>query len=1162
MRAFASVPVLLVALGVSVEAQSSFPGENNGDIQASSWYSEINAEILLSEFTFRELADEPGVWSAPNRPHELRSRVSSSGLEVFPRCVDASGLGAAWKVALRTTGFGREGTLHALEVPSITVEAHRTVLDHGLLQEWLENRAEGLEQGWTIPTSVNGEGPLCIDLDFCSELVLQVESGARSALLLDESDVVRARYRDLVVFDAAGRELDARLEPRPWGLRIRVDDAGAAYPLFVDPLLTGPAWTAESNQAVARFGGCVATAGDVNGDGYGDVIVGAPDYDNGQTNEGRVFVYHGSMSGLSASAAWTAESDQADAAFGSSAATAGDVNGDGYSDVIVGAFLFDNGHSNEGRGFVYLGSASGLAASAVWTAESDQANAAFGTSVACAGDVNGDGFSDVIVGAQGYDNGQTNEGRAFVYLGSASGPAASASWTAEIDQAGASFGYVVALAGDVNGDGFGDVLVGAPAYDNGEVDEGRAFAYLGSSLGLATSANWFSESNQAGALLGYSVAAAGDVNGDGYSDVVLGAPGYDNGQLDEGRAFVHMGSATGLAASALWTAESDQVGANFAQSVATAGDVNGDGFGDVIVGAPAYDGGQADEGRARVYLGSAVGTEASASWTGEPDQSGARFGSSVGTAGDVDGDGYSDVIVGAPQFDNGHADEGGGFVYHGAAGGLADTAAWAAVGAHAASDFGMSVASAGDVNGDGYGDVIVGSPDYDNGQMDEGRAYLYLGSAAGLFATASWSMEGGQSPARFGASVASAGDVNGDGFGDVIIGAPDMASPSILEGVAFVYWGSATGLAGVPAWTTEGISSSARCGSSVASAGDVNGDGYGDVIVGSPGNNVAVFGGGLAEGLLGSGSGLSSTASGGLLGGQGGAFFGSAVAGAGDVNRDGYSDVIVASNSYDNGETNEGRVFAYHGSSIGLGTTPAWSAEGNQTDADFGSACSAAGDVNGDGFADVIVGARFYDNGQVNEGRALVYLGSVAGLDASPAWIVEGDQVDANVGSSVATAGDVNGDGYSDVVVGAPGFDDDFVNEGRASVYFGSATGPSTGVDWVVGSDNPASQFGASVASAGDVDGDGFGDVIVGAWNSDLGVGNGGAAFTFLGNEGRARATLPRQQRTDGVTSIAPLGRSDSQTSFRIRATMLSAFGRTRLQMEHEVKPAMWPSMD
>jgi hypothetical protein len=220
-------------------------------------------------------------------------------------------------------------------------------------------------------------------------------------------------------------------------------------------------------------------------------------------------------------------------------ATAGDVNGDGYADVIVGSIYYDNG---QGGAFAYHGSAAGLATTAGWTAESNQANANFGVLVATAGDVNGDGFADVIVGAWRYDNGQTDEGGAFAYHGSAAGLLASPAWTAESDQEGAYFGISVATAGDVNGDGYADVIVGAHRYDNGQTDEGGAFAYHGSAAGLSTNPAWTAESNQAGAFFGDSVATAGDVNGDGYADVIVGAYFYDNGQTDEGGAFLYYGN--------------------------------------------------------------------------------------------------------------------------------------------------------------------------------------------------------------------------------------------------------------------------------------------------------------------------------------------------------------------------------------------------------------------------------------------------------------------------------------------------------------------------------------------------------------------------------------------------------------------------------------------
>ena len=358
------------------------------------------------------------------------------------------------------------------------------------------------------------------------------------------------------------------------------------------------------------------------------------------------------------------------------------MRADGYADVIVGAYHYDAGETGEGAAFVFLGSASGIVASgnpsnAASQLESDQASVFFGLSVAGAGDVNGDGYSDIIVGAPYYDNGEADEGRAFVYHGSSTGLNTSADWTAESNQAGAQFGWAVGTAGDVNGDGYADVAIGAPFYDGGLSDEGAAFVYQGSATGLGANgtpinADWTVESNQAGAQMGATVGIgfAGDVNGDGFADVLVGARYYTNPENKEGRAYLYYGAADGLSAAAGWTAESGQDNAQLSLAVASAGDINGDGYGDVIVGAPLYDSGTADEGVAFVYQGSAAGLSATAAWTAESNQGSAAFGQSVASAGDVNGDGYSDVIIGSPAYTNGEAGEGGAFVFKGSAAGL------------------------------------------------------------------------------------------------------------------------------------------------------------------------------------------------------------------------------------------------------------------------------------------------------------------------------------------------------------------------------------------------------------------------------------------------------------------------------------------------------------
>ncbi len=173
-----------------------------------------------------------------------------------------------------------------------------------------------------------------------------------------------------------------------------------------------------------------------------------------------------------------------------SAGAAGDVNGDGYSDVIVGAPDFDNGEDNKrGRALVFLGSAGGIVGSNPGSAhallESDQIYAEMGRSVGTAGDVNGNGYPDVIIGVHDYDNGEVYEGAALVFLGSAGGIVGSKPGNAdallESDRIGASMGRSVGTAGDVNGDGYSDVIVGASQYDDWD---GVALAFLGSAGGI------------------------------------------------------------------------------------------------------------------------------------------------------------------------------------------------------------------------------------------------------------------------------------------------------------------------------------------------------------------------------------------------------------------------------------------------------------------------------------------------------------------------------------------------------------------------------------------------------------------------------------------------------------------------------------------------------
>ena len=467
--------------------------------------------------------------------------------------------------------------------------------------------------------------------------------------------------------------------------------------------------------------------------------------------------------------------------------------------------------------------------------DGQSANDNFGVSVASAGDFNGDGIDDVIVGAPEDDNNfETGSGSAFIFFGQdlTSGVSLRADADADIilngQSGGDEFGISVASAGDFNGDGFDDVIIGANRDDNnGQKTSGSAFIFFGQNLASGISLRADADADvildgQSGNLFvgdefGISVASAGDFNGDGFDDVIIGANRDDNTDtLQSGRAFIFFGQnpvgqiSLRADADANVILDGQSAGDRFGESVASAGDFNGDGFDDVIVGAHLdSNNGESSSGSAFIFFGqnpvSQIILRADADADIILDGQGTQdfFGASVASAGDFNGDGFDDVIIGASNDNNnGQLSSGSAFLFFGQipVGQLtlrADADADVILDGQSADDlFGISVASAGDFNGDGFDDVIVGAErDDNNGESDSGSAFIFFGSnpvgqlTLRADADADIILDGQSSGDNFGGSVASAGDYNGDGLVDVIVGAHfDDNNGELVSGSAFMFY--------------------------------------------------------------------------------------------------------------------------------------------------------------------------------------------------------------------------------------------------------------------------------------------------------------------------------------------------------------------------------------
>jgi len=901
--------------------------------------------------------------------------------------------------------------------------------------------------------------------------------------------------------------------------------------------ITSP-WTV-SGQTDDSLGRAVAWAGDVNGDGYTDLLVGAP---GAGSATGEVYLYLGNVNGLADTPALTLTGALGGDAFGTALAGGGDVNGDGYADFLVGAPAASAG---AGQVYLFLGGVS-IDATAALTL-TGIARDGLGKVLALAGDVNGDGYADFLVGLPDAASGA---GGAQLFRGGAA-PDGTADLILTGGAAGDAFGSALAGLGDTNGDGYADFAVGAPGVNG---DTGQVSLFLGGASTGATAAMTYTGANF-GHRFGAALAGGGDVNGDGYTDLSVAAPAYS---ASTGRLYLYYGGAGGPDTTADAIRTGSGTGASFAASLAGCGDVDGDGYADLLVGAPGMN---SNAGQIFLYYGGTTGLGNPSSLVQFGGMGGAKLGTSLAGGGDANGDGFADFVAGGPQ-----ANSAAGLARLFLGSGRAPNSALSASidGAGDGARLGRAVALAGDVNGDGLSDLLVGAFASAAGGTNSGRVWLWPGAGTGVVGAAQ-SIGIGKPGDFYGRAVTGAGDANGDGYADVLVGAPqndpdttigDFRRVSLTDpGYAQLYLGSASGLTAAPALTLTGEADDDHFGYALAGLGDVNGDGFSDVLIGAFKNDAAGADTGRAYLFLGGTIGLLPTPVFTATGEALGDFFGYSLAGLGDVNGDGLADAAIGAYTNDAGGADAGRVYIFHGSvNGGLHPSPALTLTGAAAGDLFGFGLAGPGDVNGDGFNDLLVGAFGNDGAGEGAGRAYLYLGGAAGLN--PVGVVVGNGAAAGdaFGYAVAGAGDVNGDGFPDLLIGAHLNDAAGDSAGRVYLYAGGSGGPSASPVFTATGQAAEDQFGVAVSSAGDVNGDGFGDFLIGSARHDTGGANAGRAYLYLGNGGDGKPILAQHFGANGALA-QPWALSGSPDRFLDRLQGSSSAGSQAVKLQTEACP-------
>ena len=904
-------------------------------------------------------------------------------------------------------------------------------------------------------------------------------------------------------------------------------------------------------------GDSVSSAGDVNGDGYDDIIIGAHKADPNGHYSGASYIVFGKEGGfnraielseLNGRDGFRLDGENRRDESGYSVSSAGDINGDGYDDIIIGARHADSNGRESGSSYVVFGKESGfdrtielseLDGDDGFRLVGENAGDYSGSSVSSAGDINGDGYDDIIIGAYSADPNGSRSGSSYIVFGKESGFNRAIELSELNGRDGFRLdgentddvsGHSVTSAGDFNGDGYDDIIIGASGAGSNGHRSGATYVVFGKASSFAATINLSDiatgngrdgvrlDGANAGDWSGYSVSSAGDVNGDGYDDIIIASPGSEDA---DGYSYVIYGYATPANRAPVFENEptdlsidenadgsaapvsvgrvvaSDADAADtLTYSIVNTANQNGD----------SVTGFEVDGAGLITYVGTGLNAETVTSVAltvsasdGEDsaqtsvaisvtniDEGNASF--VVTSDGDINAAVAGDVLtVGLRSSD---PDGDGAFTYQ-----------WYRDGADIAGATGASYTIPEDYDGnsiyvvvrytDGSGadetvtasGVIVPVPE-DNADSSTTATPAVL-NLADLTPATGFRLVGGKERDFSGREVSSVGDINDDGYDDFAIGAYAADPNGERSGSTYVVFGKASGfsstielseLDGSDGFRIDGESRWDESGSSVSS-GDVNDDGYNDIIIGAPYANPSnVLDSGSTYVVFGKASGFSEAIDlsdivrigGGVrIGGENRKDYSGSSVSSGDVNDDGYDDIIIGASGADRNGNKSGSTYVVFGKADGpnglngiIELSELDGSDGFRIDGvnrkDYSGLSVSAGDMNGDGYDDIIIGANWADPNGERSGSTYVVFGKASGfsrtmelseLDGSDGFRIDGENAEDHAGVSVSSAGDIDGDGYDDIIIGAPVADPNGNGSGSTYVVFGKASGFSRTIE-------------------------------------------------------------------------------------------------------------------